>query len=126
MKSLGKALLYGFLTWLCVFLIGMITFVVHNSNRPLFESIMAVSTTTISMIFALMYFKNVEKNHIKEGVYVGLIFFLVNILIDLPLFLFGGPMKTTFGEYMADIGLTYLLYFAVTIGIGYALMKKKA
>ncbi len=125
MKSLKKALLYGFLTWLVIFIVGFIAYVIHESNRPLFESIMAVSSTTVSIIFALLYFRNVEKDYIKEGWYLGLIFFLVNVFIDLPLFLFGGPMKTTFGSYMADIGLTYFLFFAVTIGLGYALEKKK-
>lgn len=124
MKSLKKALLYGFFTWLVIFLIGFIAYVIHESNRPLFESIMAVTSTTVSIIFALIYFRNVEKDYIKEGLYLGLIFFLVNIFIDLPLFLFGGPMKTTFGNYMADIGLTYFLFFTVTIGLGYALEKK--
>ncbi len=86
---------------------------------------MAVASTTVSIIFALLYFRNVEKAYIKEGWYLGLIFFLINIFIDLPLFLFAGPMKTTFGNYMSDIGLTYILFFSVTIGIGYALEKKK-
>lgn len=123
MKSFPKALLYGFLTWLTIFIVGFIAYIVHDSNRPLFESIMAVASTTISMIFTLLYFKNIERNYIREGLFLGLTFFIVNTVIDLPLFLFGGPMKTNFGSYMADIGLTYTLFFAVTIGIGYALEK---
>lgn len=125
MKSFKKAFLYGFLTWLIIFIIGIMAYMVHDSNRPLFESIMAVASTTVSVIFALLYFRNVEKNYIKEGWVLGLVFFLVNIGIDLPLFLLGGPMKTSLGNYMADIGLTYILFFAVTVGIGYALEKKK-
>lgn len=110
MKSFKKALLYGFLTWLIVFIIGFMAYIVHDSNRPLFESIMAVASTTVSMIFALQYFKTVEKNYIREGFFLGLVFFIINIGIDLPLFLFGGPMKTSLINYMADIGLTYILF----------------
>lgn len=124
MTSFKKALLYGFLTWLIVFIVGFMAFVVHDSNRPLFESIMAVAATTVSMFFAVCYFKNVESNFLKEGVTLGIVFYVVNIAIDLPLFLLGGPMQTTFGAYMSDIGFTYLLFFAVTIGVGKAMALK--
>ena len=40
--------------------------------------------------------------------------------IDAPLMLLSGPMKMTFGEYLSDIGITYLCIPAVTIGIGVA------
>jgi len=118
MTSLKKAVLYGFLTWLILFVIGFLAFAVHDSNRPLFESIMAAACTTVSMIFTVLYFRHVNSNFVREGVYLGLIFFLMGVIIDLPLFLFSGPMKTTPGGYMSDIGVTYLLFFAVTIGVG--------
>ncbi len=35
-----------------------------------------------------------------------------------------GPMAMPFVEYMEDIGLTYLIYPVVTIGMGYALEKR--
>ena len=34
--------------------------------------------------------------------------------------LFGGPMLMTFGEYLSDIGITYLIIPVVTMGIGMA------
>jgi hypothetical protein len=37
-----------------------------------------------------------------------------------------GPMKMSFADYMADIGLTYLIIPAVTFGLGYSLQKKAA
>jgi hypothetical protein len=43
------------------------------------------------------------------------------VLIDAPLMLFGGPMQMTIAEYMGDIGLTYLMIPAITVGIGAAL-----
>lgn len=124
MTSIKKALLYGFLIWLFIFLIGFMAFIVHESNRPLFESIMAVAVTTVSMIFTIAYFRKVDKNLIREGFYLGMIFFLVNVIIDLPLFLLESPMQTTPGNYFSDIGCTYLLFFAVTIGVGYVLENR--
>ncbi len=126
MTSFKKAILYGFLTWLLIFIVSFFAFVVHETNRPLFESIMALTATTVSIIFTVLYFRSVFGNYMREGIYLGIVFFLINVAIDIPLFLFGGPMKTTLGGYMSDIGVTYLLFFAVTIGIGKAMeMKNK-
>ena len=44
----------------------------------------------------------------------------IGILIDSPLMLLGGPMKMSLGEYMGDIGLTYLGIPMVTTALGIA------
>jgi len=56
---------------------------------------------------------------------IGVVWFLVNVMLDLLLFM-EGPMKMSFADYMADIGLTYLIIPSVTFGLGYSLQKKAA
>lgn len=48
---------------------------------------------------------------------------LINIAIDLCLFSWG-PMKMNFGDYIQDIGFTYLIIPIITFGIGYQLENK--
>jgi len=45
---------------------------------------------------------------------------VLNILIDAPLMLFGGPMQMSLHQYVADIGLTYAGIPAVTTGLACA------
>jgi len=125
MNSLKKAVLYGFLIWLIVFVVSFLIFPLKDSNRPLFESIMPVIISINLVIFSGMYFKKVSSKYLKEGVLLGLIWFAVNIMIDLPLFLLKSPMQTTFTGYMSDIGITYLIMPVFTSGIGLILEKKK-
>ncbi len=40
MKRIWKIVLYGFLTWLIPFAVSIVIFPFHDSQRPLFESIM--------------------------------------------------------------------------------------
>jgi hypothetical protein len=123
MQSIKKAILFGFLIWLIMFLVSFFIFPLRESNRALFESIMPVVGTIAAVIFAVIYFKNIEGNFLKEGIWLGIIWFVINIVIDLLLFMWG-PMKMTFCAYMADIGLTYLLIPAITIGFGELLALK--
>ena len=120
MKKYLKIALFGFLIWLIVFLISIALFSIHETQRPLFESIMPVVITACAVFFSVFHFRKTEANFLKEGVLLGVIWFAVNILIDLMLFM-EGPMKMSFAEYMKDIGLTYLIIPIVTIGFGYLL-----
>jgi EamA domain-containing membrane protein RarD len=70
-----------------------------------------------------VYFRKINKGFLSAGIRLGVIAFILSILIDLLLFMWG-PMKMSFADYMMDIGLTYLIYPIVTIGFGYLLSKR--
>lgn len=55
---------------------------------------------------------------VGKAIGFGLLVWLVPFVIDSPLMLLGGPMKMSFAAYMADIGLTYLIFPIVTWGLG--------
>jgi hypothetical protein len=118
MKSYKLTLIYGFLIWIIVFAVAMAIFPIRNSNRALFESIMPVALTICVVIFGNLYFRKLETSFVKEGVTLGIVWLLINLIIDLALFM-QGPMKMAFADYISDIGLTYLLIPAITIGFGY-------
>ncbi len=122
-RSWEKALLYGFVVWLIVFAVSIAIYPIHDSNRPLFEAIMPVAITVCTVIFSILYFKIVEIDFLREGITLGILWLAENIIFDLMLFM-EGPMKMTITEYMADIGVTYFIIPAITIGYGYTLEKR--
>ncbi len=119
MAAKGKAVIYGVLVWLIPFVTALLISPLRESARPLFESIMPVVVTVATVAFAVLYFRRVSSCHVREGVLLGALWYAINVVIDLPLML-TGPIGMSFGEYMADIGLTYLIIPAVTIGFGLA------
>jgi hypothetical protein len=110
----------GLLAWLAPFAIAFLVFPFRESARPLFESIMAVAVTVTAVLLGLAYLKRLDGGFVREGLLLGLTWFTMCVLIDAPLMLFGGPMKMTVGEYMADIGLTYAIFPVVTSGLAIA------
>lgn len=123
MKSMKLVLLYGFLIWLIPFIIAFLIFPIHDSERPLFESIMAVVVTFSAVFFTILYFRKVDAAFFREGVFLGVSWFLISVAIDLPLFS-AGPMKMAFVDYVKDIGLTYLIIPTVTAGMGFLLQNR--
>ncbi len=123
MKSIKTALFYGVLVWVVPFVVSVAIFPIHDSNRPLFESIMPVAGVSIAVFLSAAYFRKVGKDFVVESLKLGVLWFVISILIDSLMF-FGGPLQMTVPEYIADIGVTYLTIPAITIGMGFLLEKK--
>lgn len=119
MKSFKKSFLFGLIVWVIPFIVAMIIFPLRETERPLFESIMPIVLCLTAIIMANIYFKNVELNFIKEGIYLGVLWFIMCIIIDQAFFSWG-PQKMGFIDYVKDIGLTYVIIPVITIGTGWA------
>lgn len=107
MKHIGKIILFGFLLWLTVFAGAFVAFAFKESNPPLFETLVALILAASTVLYGRLYFRR-EEITMKACIVTGLVWALINIAIDLPLFSFG-PMKKDLSDYMTDIGLTYLM-----------------
>ncbi len=119
-----KIILFGFLVWLIPFLVSFVIFPLRTSMRPLFESIMPLVLTIIVIALAYYYLNDITVNFVKEGVIIGLAWFIINIAIDLVMFMPASPMHMNFTDYMMDIGLTYVMIPVITIGMGYMAQDK--
>src|SRR5512146_2554524 len=123
MWSLKLALALGFLLWLVPFIISLAISPIHTSDRIFFETVMPVVITLAVVALSYLYFNGVKGEYLKEGIIVGIIWLAISLIFDLLMFSWG-PMAMSFTDYMKDIGLTYLIYPIVTIGIGYLLEKR--
>ena len=123
MKKLGRLFLFGFLSWLFTFGGAMCLSPLRIAHRTMFETLIGVVLTISTVLFTLLYFRRVQTAFIREGLLLGVAFFVCNILFDLPMFL-SGPMQMPLGEYMKDIGLAYFSMPVVSIGFGYVLQRE--
>ncbi|MCK5112162.1 MAG: hypothetical protein KAQ84_01340 [Thermoplasmatales archaeon] len=125
MNKYLKICLFGFLVWLIPLIVSFLIFGLHEDYRPLFESIMAVAVTLSVVLFSVLYFKTVDKDYVKEGVMIGITWLIINLIIDLIIMvLLESPMQMSIGDYMMDIGLTYVIIPVITIGFGMILEKR--
>lgn len=85
---------------------------------------MPLTLTICVMIFSILYFNKTDRDYLSSGIFVGIIWFIINLAFDLLMFMPESPMHMSVEDYFADIGLTYLIIPTVTIGVGYLLEKK--
>jgi hypothetical protein len=123
-KKYLKIALFGFLTWVIPFVISF--FFYSKEGQPvidifLFKTIMIVVGSITGAILLVIYFKKLTDNYLKEGILVGIAWFLINIILDLLVLL---PMsKMPLGMYFSAIGLRYLVIPVMSIAIGYVAEK---
>lgn len=119
-RSWRNVVKLGVLAWLSPVAIASLALPFQASNRPLFESIMALAVTATAVVLGLTYLRRVETASLREGFLVGLIWFGMCLALDLPLMLLSGFLQMTVGEYLADIGLTYAMFPVVASGMAAA------
>jgi hypothetical protein len=115
-----RLVVYGLLVWAVPFAIAFAMFPARENWRSLFESVMAVTLAATVTIAALAHICKTNERYVVTGIIAGFIWMGMSIAIDLPLML-SEPVAMPLREYVADIGLTYLMIPVITIGIGTAM-----
>ena len=126
MKKYLRNALYAFLAWLIPFVVSIFFYTREGKltiNVFLFKSIMVVVGTISGAFLLVSYFKKIDGNYLKEGIIVGVVWFGLNILLDLVVLI---PMSgMSIPDYFAQIGLRYIAMPAMSIMVGAALENKK-
>lgn len=125
MKSINKNIFFGFLVWLIPFAISF-AFVSPSGelkiDKIFFKTIMIIAGTFIGVSLIVKYFKTVENNLLKEGIFLGLSWLLINWILDFFVVI---PMANiSYPTYFTEIGLRYLNFPIISIGIAYLLKYK--
>jgi hypothetical protein len=115
MKQLGRLLVLAAGTWFAALAVSMVAYPLKQRDSPLFETLMALVVALLAVVATGLWLRGRTDGLARTGVVLGLTLFAVNVLLDLPLFLYG-PMARPFDRYMAEIGFDYLVYPIVAIG----------
>ena len=107
------------------FLVSFIVFPLRASHYALFESIMAIVISASAVLFGAHYLKGLKEGAFRESVTLGIVWLLISLGIDAPLFLIGGPMLMPVSQYVQQIGLKYVIIPIITSGFGYLIKNNK-
>lgn len=119
MTSLKKAFGFGVLTWLIPFVLAFAFYSPQGEIRidlHLFKSIMIVIASLVGSRLLVRYFKTVQHNYVKEGIMIGMLWLVMNLILDFVILL---PMSgMSISDYIAQIGLRYVMIPIFSVGFG--------
>ena len=128
MKNKNLAIvIYGFLSWLLPFVFSFFFFSKSGTltiDYDLFKSIMSVFGTGVGLYLLALYFKKFPKlkTPLREGLVVGLTWFVLNVVLDLLVLVkgFHMPLQT----WVNGVGVRYLLIIVSSACVGWMFQKK--
>jgi hypothetical protein len=125
LKKYLKNILYAFLAWLIPFAASFFFYSKEGLTIDifLFKSIMIVVGSFSAAFLLISYFKKIGADYLKEGIIVGILWFSINILLDLLVLIPISGMSVA--DYFTRIGIGYLAMPAMSIAVGSALANKK-
>ncbi len=127
MKKYTVPVFYGLLTWAVPFIVSFFFFNRQGEltvNEFLFKSIMIIVGSGVACVILVHYFKTVQENFIKAGITIGIIWLVINWLMDFVILI---PISgMSFSEYIIEIGLRYLVIPIMSTSIGVALDQKSS
>jgi len=116
---MARELAFAVAAWAVPFFVAVSIQPVRRSQPRLFESIMAITLAATTVVLGCIYMRKSSGRFIATGARIGATWAVANWALDAPMFS-GGPMKMTLREYIADIGIAYLMMPVITIGLGVA------
>ena len=125
MHPIKHAVLYGLLVWLVPF-VSAFAFYSRDGELTidifLFKTIMIIVGSLIGAYLLVRYFRKVEQSYIREGVYVGSLWLVMNWVLDFATLVPMNDMAVS--TYFTEIGLRYLTMPIFAIAIGWALQTR--
>ena len=86
MNKYLKMGLFGLLTWLIPFVVGFLFYSPQGDllvDALVFKSVMVVVSSITGALLLVLYFKKVTTKYLSEGIVVGLVWLILNLILDL-------------------------------------------
>lgn len=111
-----RAVLLGLLSWIIPFTVSFALFPLRTSNPSLFTTLIYLVVLGTAGVLLALHFLH-RRVRLGEAVLVGLLWLVMNLVFDYPLFAYG-PMKMAPLSYYSEIGLVYLTFPAFALLAG--------
>lgn len=115
-----KLFTFGLLSWMIPFFISIPFYSPEGTpliDLALFKSIMIVTGSGVGSVLLILYFRNVPNNYFRAGLTAGIVWLLMNWILDLIILV---PMShLSIPEYAGQIGLRYLMILFMGVTTGY-------
>lgn len=121
--KLKLGIIYGVLIWLVTYIISVIAEPVM-SDTTFTHLVVPASIVIVTGFFGILYIRNIDENEVFEGLLAGIIFIIIDIILD---FIFFGVLNVRnnfLSDYPTHIILMSVIILIITTFLGYLAQMK--
>lgn len=117
--KLKLAIIYGILIWIITFIATGIVDPIFSRALPNFNIIDSIILIITTGFFGILYIRNIDKNEVIEGLIVGVIFILMDIVCDFSYSIITGTSNIIFANYELHVFSMIVITLLITTFLGY-------
>lgn len=117
--KLKLAIILGILIWIVTSIATEIFNPIYNPNFPHVNIIVPLITIIATGFFGIIYIRSIESNEVIEGILVGIIFVVIDIILDTAFFVLPNSANSIIGDHTMHIISITIITLLITTFIGY-------
>ena len=117
--KLKNAIIYGVLIWIFTSVLTNIFNPIFTSDFPSVNIIVPIITIIVTGFFGILYIRSIETNEVIEGVIAGMMFIIVDIILDYIVFILPQVNNVLIGDYPIHLISITIITLFITTFLGY-------
>ena len=122
--KLKLAIIFGIAIWVLSYVLSSILGPIFTDNLPYIDLIIPLITIVVTGFFGILYIRNIETNEVVEGVLVGMIFVIVDIILDMIFLVVPNTQNIMFDNFPVHVISVAILTLLITTFLGYLAQMK--
>ena len=117
--KLKLAIIYGILIWIITYLATWMALKIFGNSLLSFNIIIPIILIIVTGFFGILYIRNINENEVIEGLIVGVIFILMDIICDFSLSIISKTPTIMFTDYEFHVFSIIVITLLITTFLGY-------
>lgn len=117
--KLKLAIILGILIWIITSIATELFNPIYNPNFPHVNIIVPLITIIATGFFGIIYIRNIESNEVIEGILVGIIFVVIDFILDTVFFVLPDSANSIIGNPQMHIISITIITLLITTFLGY-------
>ena len=113
------AVIFGAIIWFLTYLISMILNTIFTNTLPYNNLIVPITMIIVTGFFGILYIRNIDENEVIEGILVGIVFIIIDVMLDLMFFIIPNNRSLIVQDYQFHIISMIVLTLLITTFLGY-------
>lgn len=122
--KLKLGIISGILIWIISNILTAIFNPIFNSNLPGINIIVPIITIIVTGFFGIIYIRNIDHNEVIEGILVGMLFIIIDIILDQTASIFINAQDLIGSSYPLHIISITVITLSITTFLGYLAQMK--
>jgi uncharacterized protein YacL len=122
--KLKLAIIFGIVIWVLSYILSSILGPIFTDNLPYIDLIIPIITIVVTGFFGILYIRNIETNEVVEGLLAGMIFIIVDIILDMIFFVVPNTQNIMFDNFPMHVLSVAILTLLITTFLGYLAQMK--